>query len=240
MAPPAIPLVGLHGQYGHIARPLHRPLRHRRARRTAKPCRAEIEPGRGRRLSQAGRQAHPVIAHRERAVEFSCCMCDPDPRTRNRHGPQHLLEAFHDCKVFGRVLEPSLPRDATNSRGLKASTFRSVNSGIPTPASLCPSGHHMGLLQDANRRVSWSATARLVGTSHRRSQEHLNDKRTLVIHSLDDGRSSQARSRAFVAASKSTIPDALGAKTPIATLHMQIVGLSGLGCQFTGAAAVSG
>ena len=148
MAPPAIPLVGLHGQYGHIARPLHRPLRHRRARRTAKPCRAEIEPGRGRRLSQAGRQAHPVIAHRERAVEFSCCMCDPDPRTRNRHGPQHLLEAFHDCKVFGRVLEPSLPRDATNSRGLKASTFRSVNSGIPTPASLCPSGHRMGLLQD--------------------------------------------------------------------------------------------
>ena len=41
----------------------------------------------------------------------------------------------------------------------------------------------------------------------------------------DDGRSSQARSRAFVAASKSTMPDALGAKIPIATLHMQIVGL---------------
>ena len=49
---------------------------------------------------------------------------------------------------------------------------------------------------------------------------------TLVTQTHDDGRSSQARSRAFVAASKSTIPDALGAKTPIATLHMQIVGLA--------------
>ena len=42
------------------------------------------------------------------------------------------------------------------------------------------------------------------------------------VLTLDDGRSSQARSRAFVAASKSTIPDALGAKTPIATLPCRL------------------
>ena len=64
--------------------------------------------------------------------------------------------------------------------------------GLANSLSLCPSGHRMGLRQDANRRVSSAAAARLAGTSRRPTREHSNDKRTLVIHSLVDGRSSWA------------------------------------------------
>ena len=81
------------------------------------------------------------------------------------------------------------------------------------------------LLQDSNPRVSSALIARFGRIGSHESQDHWNDKRTLVTLTLDDGRSSSARSRAFVAAPKSTMPDALGAKTPIATLHLQLVGL---------------
>ena len=105
-------------------------------------------------------------------------------------------------------------------------SFRLVTSGIGNSGSLYRSGHRMGFQQDANPCVSLAAADLSTRTGRHRSWDHSNDRRTLVIHSLDDGRSSQARSRAFVAASKSTMPDALGAKTPIATLHLQLVGQS--------------
>ena len=50
----------------------------------------------------------------------------------------------------------------------------------------------MGLRQNSNPRVSPAATARFGRTWRHEGQEHSNDKRTLVTHSLDDGRSSCA------------------------------------------------
>ena len=55
-----------------------------------------------------------------------------------------------------------------------------------------PVGHRMGLRQDANPRVSLAAADLSTRTRRHRSWDHSNDKRTLVIRSPDDGRSSQA------------------------------------------------
>ena len=117
-------------------------------------------------------------------------------------------------------VQPAAPVDW--SEGLK---FHMVTSGIGAAAFLCPSGHRMGLLQDSNPRVSSALIARFGRIGSHESQDHWNDKRTLVALTLDDGRSSRAGNRAFVAASKSTIPDPLVAKTQIAILHLQLVGL---------------
>ena len=123
-----------------------------------------------------------------------------------------------------RGFRPAAPVDW--SEGL---TFHRVTSGLGAAAFLCPSGHRMGLRQGSNPRVSSALIARFGRIGSHESQDHWNHKRALVTLTLDDGRSSQARSRAFVAASKSTMPHALGAKTPIATLHLQLVGQLGLG-----------
>ena len=49
----------------------------------------------------------------------------------------------------------------------------------------------MGLRQDPNRRLSAAPSVRFAATRRHRTRKHSNDKRTLVIHILDDGRSSQ-------------------------------------------------
>ena len=77
--------------------------------------------------------------------------------------------------------------------GLRAWSLRLVTSGIGNSGTLYRSGHRMGLRQDANPRVSLAAADLSTRTSRHRSWGHSNDKRTLVIHSLDDGRSSRAR-----------------------------------------------
>ena len=74
----------------------------------------------------------------------------------------------------------------------------------------------MGSLQDANPRVSSAPIARSRKPWRLDARGHPDDKRTLVSHSLVDGRSSQAGATPFVVASKSIILDALGAKTSIA------------------------
>ena len=72
-------------------------------------------------------------------------------------------------------------------------SLRLVTSGIANCGSLFPSGHHMGLRQDANPRVSLAAADLSTRTRHHRSQARSNDKRTLVTHTPDDGRSSLAK-----------------------------------------------
>ena len=86
-----------------------------------------------------------------------------------------------------RGVRPAAPVDW--SEGLK---FYMVTSGIGAAAFLCPSGHRMGLLQDSNPRVSSALIARFERTGSHESQDHWNDKRTLVALTLDEGRSSWA------------------------------------------------
>ena len=50
----------------------------------------------------------------------------------------------------------------------------------------------MGLRQDPNRRLSAAPSVRFAATQRHRTRKHSNDKRTLVTHTLDDGRSSWA------------------------------------------------
>ena len=80
------------------------------------------------------------------------------------------------------------------SQGLVASLG---DFGIGNSDSLYRSGHRMGLRQDANPRVSLAAADLSMRNSRHRSWDHSNDKRTLVIHSLDDGRSSWVGARPF-------------------------------------------
>ena len=75
-------------------------------------------------------------------------------------------------------------------RSLPLVTSRVGNSG-----SLYRPGHRMGLKHDANPRVSFAAASLSTRTRRHRNWDHSNDKRTLVIRSLDDGRSSQAARR---------------------------------------------
>ena len=97
-----------------------------------------------------------------------------------------------------------------------------VSEGLPTIGQLL--GHTPWVSDRIQTGLSAALSVRFAATQRDRTRKHSNNKRTLVTLTLYDGRSSQAGRRAFVAASKSTIPDPLGAKTPIATLHMQIVG----------------
>ena len=87
--------------------------------------------------------------------------------------------------------------------GLTVRSLPLVTSGIRNSGFLYRSGHHMGLRQDANPRVSLAAADLATRTSRHRSWDHSKDRRTLVIHSLDDGRSSQVRAPAVAFALKS-------------------------------------
>ena len=95
----------------------------------------------------------------------------------------------------------SLPRSCRVGSGCRSNSSNGwsshlVTSGIANSGSLFTSGHHMGLQQDTTPRVSLAAADLSTRTCRHRSQEHSNDWRTLVIHSLDDSRSSQAGRRA--------------------------------------------
>ena len=89
--------------------------------------------------------------------------------------------------------------------GLRVWSLRLVTSGIGNSDSLYRSGHRMGLRQDANPRVSLAAADLSMRNSRHRSWDHSNDKRTLVLHSLDDGRSSWAGVPGFAIALKSSV-----------------------------------
>ena len=56
----------------------------------------------------------------------------------------------------------------------------------------------MGLQQDANRRLLAASRAWFAVTRRHQTRNHTNDKRTLVTHTLDDGRASRAGSTALV------------------------------------------
>ena len=79
--------------------------------------------------------------------------------------------------------------------GLRVWSLRLVTSGTGNSGSLYRSGHRMGLRQDANPHVSLAAADLSMRNSRHRSWDHSNDKRTLVTHTLDDGRSSRAARR---------------------------------------------
>ena len=55
----------------------------------------------------------------------------------------------------------------------------------------------MGLRQDPNRRLSAAPSVRFAAARRHRTRKHSNDKRTLVTHTLDDGRSSWAEGDAL-------------------------------------------
>ena len=67
----------------------------------------------------------------------------------------------------------------------------------------------MGLRQDPNRRLSAAPSVRFAAARRHRTRKHSNDKRTLVTHTLDDGRSSQAGAPAFAIALKTRVDSTL-------------------------------
>ena len=64
---------------------------------------------------------------------------------------------------------------------------------VSTPT--CRSGNHMGSPQDANPGVLSTQIARFRKLRHLGARGRPDDKRTLVSHTLDDGRSSRVRCR---------------------------------------------
>ncbi len=110
--------------------------------------------------------------------------------------------------------------------GLRVWSHRLVTSGIGNSGSLYRSGHRMGLQQDANPRVSLAAADLSTRTRRHRSWDHSNDRRTLVINSLDDGRSSQEGAPGFAIALNSRANHRPSPGTSIAILRVRGRGYS--------------
>ena len=75
--------------------------------------------------------------------------------------------------------------------------------------------------QDANPGVSLAATNLFTRTRRCQCQEHSNDKRSLVSHTLDDGRASRAEAPAFAIALKPNADGTFrrGPRSPICAQH---------------------
>ena len=116
---------------------------------------------------------------------------------RPRVGNPAARSARLTIRPGGRISRWSRPERP--KPGEAASAYGSVNwstthSGLPCPSG----GYPMGLRQDPNRRLSAAPSVRFAATRRHRTRKHSNDKRALVTHILDDGRSSQARGEAGV------------------------------------------
>ena len=120
-----------------------------------------------------------------------------------------LPKASSIAMPYAVRLNPDPPAGRTGSDGLK---FRMATSGIRAGALLCRSGTAW-VSDRIQTRVYRRRPLSGLEEHDAKSQEHPNDKRSLVTHTLDDGRSSQAGALTFVDASDTTIDCALGATT---------------------------
>ena len=102
-------------------------------------------------------------------------------------------------------LNPDPPAGRTGSDGLK---FRMATSGIRAGALLCRSGTAW-VSDRIQTRVYRRRPLSGLEEHDAKSQEHPNDKRSLVTHTLDDGRSSQAGAPAFAIALKTRVDSTL-------------------------------
>ena len=167
---------------GHRAAPSGRCLRLRGDRANSnRRCLLQPVPGSGR----AGRAPAPSSPPSAAAPGRPGRRTSISSGSHARYGPDAIRP---------RPAAPALTIDATR-RPVRAcrrsrNSFSDGDSG-----SLDRSGYRMGLRQDASPRVSLAAPDLATRTSRHRSWDHSNDRRTLVIHSLDDGRSSRAARR---------------------------------------------
>ena len=152
-----------------------------------------------------GRRMSPQDSHRV-ALQF-----DALASWRARHSRRlRRLQCRTQC-----ASTRTRPRDVQRSDGLK---FRMATSGIRAGALLCRSGTAW-VSDRIQTRVYRRRPLSGLEEHDAKNQEHSNDKRTLVTHTLDDGRSSQARSRRPSSPPRNPpSTDALGAKTSVANI----------------------
>ena len=103
-----------------------------------------------------------------------------------------LPKASSIAMPYAVRLNPDPPAGRTGSDGLK---FRMATSGIRAGALLCRSGTAW-VSDRIQTRVYRRRPLSSLEEHDAKSQEHPNDKRSLVTHTLDDGRSSPAGRRA--------------------------------------------
>ena len=162
------------------------------------------QPARLRRAVPHG-PALPMTAPRRRTTDVPDSHPVPLHSPPLRPGAPDTPDGSADCNAVRSAPQPDPPSGRTASDGLK---FRMVTSGIRAAALLCRSGTAW-----VSDRIQTRAYRRrpLPGLEEHdaKSQEHSNHKRTLVTHSLDDGRSSQAGAPAFAIALKTRVDSTL-------------------------------